>query len=209
MRGDPQGRMFATAKELLWRQRQIEVFPYDNEEVLLSLYPPQVQDITVASEYQIQWVNMDKCLTRERSVIVELNGEAGHGFWMRFATDVAAPKGGDSLVLSEDNFHFAEIKAWWDRAAKIHAELGEYQAALWAFFARADHPLLVKKYWPELLSFVDFELLPSQVAPNLTKRRVVPMPTDEHRSGIITTLAGSTLLTPYECIAWVDYEADK
>lgn len=209
MRGDPPARMFATVKELLWRQRQIEVFPYVNEEVLLSLYPPQTQDVTIATENQILWGNLDKCLTRDGAVIVELKGEAGHAFWMKFSTKVAAPSGGDSLTLSEINFHYAEIKAWWDRATKIHIELGGFQGALWEFFRRADHPLLVEKYWPELLPFVDFELLPSQETPNLSKRRIVKLPEAEVREGITTTLAGSTLLPEYECTAWVDYEAEK
>ncbi len=209
MRGDPPARMFAVAKELLWRQRQIEVFPYVNEEVLLSLYPPQVQDVTVATENQILWGNMDKCLTRDRAVVVELLGEAGHAFWMKFETQVAAPSGGDSLTLSEINFHYIKIKAWWNRATKIHTELGAYQGKLWDFFQRADHPLLVEKYWPELLPFVDFEPLPSQETPNLSKRRIVKLPEVEVREGIIITLAASTLLEEYECTAWVDYEAEK
>lgn len=201
--------MFATVKELIWRQRQIEVFPYDQQEVLLSLYPEAMQDVTLSSDEKIEWLNVDSCLTRDRAVIIEIKGEAGHAFWMKFPTKVVAPIGGASLTLSEDNFHYGEIENWWKNATKIHRELQEYQDALWQFFSRADHPLLVKKYWTELLPFVDFELLPSYEEPNLNKRRVVPMPDEAIREGVITTLAASTLLTPYACTAWVDYEADK
>ncbi len=207
--GDPANRMFTTAKELLWRQRQIEVFPYDNGEVLLSLYPNAMQDVALTGEEYVQWMNVDKCLARDRSVIVELKGEPGHAFWMKFDQTVVAPNAGDSLALPDSNFHYVEISAWWDRATKIHSELGEYQDALWEFFSRADHPLLVEKYWSELLPFVDFELLPSQVLPQLNKRRVVPMPEEKTREGIINTLAGSTLLPVHTCNAWVDYEAEK
>ncbi len=209
MEGDPPARMFTAAKELLWRQRQIEVFPYTNEEVLLSLYPTAMQDVALVGEELIEWTNIDKCLARDRSVTVELKGEAGHAFWMKFSGPVVAPNAGDSLVLSEHNCHYDKIKVWWDHATKIHTELGEYQDALWAFFSRANHPLLVEKYWPELLPFVDFEPLPSHAVPDLNKRRVVPMPEAKIHEGVITTLAGSTLLSEHECLAWVDYEAEK
>lgn len=209
MRGDPPARMFATVKELLWRQRQIEVFPFDQQEVLLSLYPEAMQDVTLNSDERIEWMNVDACLTRDTAVLTEIKGEAGHAFWMKFPTKVVAPIGGVSLTLPEENFHYNDIESWWKNATKIHRELQEYQDALWQFFSRADHPLLVKKYWTELHPFVDFELLPSHEEPNLTKRRVVPMPDEAIREGVITTLAASTLLTPYKCTAWVDYEADK
>lgn len=209
MQGDPPARMFALAKELLWRQRQIEVFPYVNGEVLLSLYPEAMQDVTLNSDEHIAWMNVDKCLVRNRSVVVELRGEAGHAFWMKFDTAVVAPNAGDSLVLHTDNCYYDKIKLWWDRATEIHSELGAYQEALWSFFSRAHHPLLVEKYWTELLPFVTFELLLSHEEPDLKKRRVVPMPEQKIRDGIITTLAGSTLLPAHECLAWVDYEAEK
>lgn len=210
MKGDPPARMFTTAKELLWRQRQIEVFPYTNDEVLLSLYPSSMQDVALGGEDYIHWANIDKCLARDRSVTVELKGEAGHAFWMKFHNLVVAPNAGESLVLSEQNVHYTAIKKWWDEATNIHTEIGEYEALLWRFFSRADHPLLVEKHWPELLPFVDYELSYSHVARiNLDKRRIVPKPSDEICDAIITTLAGSTLLVAYECTAWVDYEAEK
>lgn len=209
MQGSPPARMYVTVKELLWRQRQIEVFPYDNGKVLRSLYPNAMQGIKFDDTEFINWANIGVCLERARSVVVEIKGEAGHAFWMKFRQSVVAPIAGSSLALPESNHHYGEIKLWWDRAMEIHTELGKYQDALWAFLSRADHPLLVEKYWPELLPFVTFAPLLSHAQPDLNRRRTVPMPSQEIRDGIITTLAGSTLLAAYECSAWVDYEAEK
>lgn len=209
MSGDPQQRMFAMAKELLWRQRCIEKFPRDREEVLLSLLPPGVQDYVLdGSNKATQWENLNHCVTLDRSVFVELMGRTGFAFWMKFDKPVISAPGAATFAMSEDNLHYDAVESWWERATDIHTELQAYQSALWDFFSKADHPQLVEKYWPELLSFVDFELLPSHEKPDLNKRRVVPMPSQKHRDGIIETLTASTLLDSYTCNAWVDYEAE-
>lgn len=201
--------MFATCKELLWRQRQIEVFPCDHHDTLMSMLPDHMQDIVGVGDDALKWHNLGRCCNRARNVIVELKGEAGYAFWMKFEWDVVSPNDGTSFILPESNANYETIKDWWDRATKIQSELSVYQDILWAFFTKADHPLLVKKHWPELHQFVDFVPSLAHEEPNLNKRRVIPLPPSHEKDGIINTLAGSTLLPSYECRAWVDYEVER
>jgi len=210
MAGDASGRMFTVAKELLWRQRQIHQFPCNKEEVLVSLLPVGMQDNLIATDtsVEIYWGNLTHCVMTDRAVIVELDGETGKAFWMRFDKKVPSPGPGTAFMMPHDNIHHGTIDNWWHKANEIHAELTEYQTALWDFLQRADHPQLVEKYWRELHPFVDFHVLTSHHQPDLNRRRLMPLPSQEHRDGIIETLAASTLLPKHTCDAWVDYEAE-
>ena len=210
MAGDPSSRMFTTAKELLWRQRQIHPFPCDKEEVLLSLFPPEIQDAVLADDVKFAWENLTHCVSMGNAFVVELDGVTGKAFWLRFAQRVPVPMDAASFTLPSTSLHFGTIYDWWHKAMEIHSELSEYEKALWDFFQRASHPMLVEKYWVELHPFINFQPNANQVMnPEiLNKRRIVPMPSEEHRNGIIETLAASTLLPPYTCSAWVDYEVE-
>jgi hypothetical protein len=106
---------------------------------------------------------------------------------------------------------YDEIVEWWEPAMETHKKLMGYEQCLHDFFSRADHPELVSKYWPDLHKFVNFPLAGNQLldSKTLNKRRVVPMPTADDAEGIIETLAGSTLLAPHKCNAWVDYETEE
>lgn len=205
MSDDPSGIMFAKAKELLWRQRQIEPFPLDTEEVFLSLFPKSMREVSLAGD---EWWNINVCLTRSTAAVIELLGEAGSAYWLKFDHEVVAPGNGATLRMCRSNPHYPAIHEWWTRASVIHAELSEYQSILWDFFQRAEHPAVVGKHWPEILPFVDFELQPSHYTPDIDKKRNIPPHSGIIREGIIHTLAGSTLLPPYDCMAWVDYETE-
>lgn len=93
---------------------------------------------------------------------------------------------------------------------KTHKRLMRYESSLYDFFAKATHPRLVKRHWPDLHKFVNFTVGASNSLSDgsLTKRRLIPMPDVEEQEEIINTLAGSTLLPEYKCDAWVDYEAE-
>ena len=211
MAGDPSSRMFTTAKELLWRQRQIHPFPCDKEEVLCSLFPPEMQDVVLVENGQFAWDNLTHCISMGNAFVVELDGVTGKAFWLRFTKRVPVPMDAASFTLPLGSPHYRTIYDWWCKAMEIHSELSEYEKALWDFFQRASHPMLVEKYWKELHPFVDFKCSPNQALNPaiLDKRRIVPMPSEEHRNGIIETLAASTLLPPYVCSAWVDYEVEE
>ncbi len=211
MSGDPSQRMVTCAKELLWRQRVIHKFPADRDEVLCSVLPPQIQDFVVTGDQgdvkTVQWENLTHCVNLGSTVIIELDGEKS--FWFGFIQKRPVPINPDSaFVMYECNPFYADILKWWEPAMRTHLKLMKYEEVLFDFFSKATHPKLVEKYWPELHKFVDFELAPNQTLTdrNFNKRRVVPMPTDEESNGIIETLAGSTLLDPHECNAWVGYE---
>ena len=212
MAGDASGRMFTVAKELLWRQRQIHQFPCNKEEVLASLLPVGMQDNIIAaapiSHLEFVWQNLTHCVMSDRAVIVEIDGETGKAFWMRFNQTVPSPGPGTAFMMPHDNIHHGTIDNWWHKANEIHAELTQYQTALWDFLQRADHPRLVEKYWLELHPFIDFPVHTAHVQPDLNRRRLMPLPSQEHRDGIIETLAASTLLPKYSCSAWVDYESE-
>jgi len=211
MVGDPSSRMFALAKELLWRQRQIYPFPCDQEEVLLSLFPTEMQDTVLTDDVRFAWNNLTHCVSTGTSCIIELDGVTGKAFWMRFDNPVPVPMNAEAFTLPSVSPHYSEVYNWWHKAMEIHSELSEYEKAVWTFIQKACHPLLVEMYWPELHTFVDFKLSPSQALNPmlLNKRRVVPMPTAAQSDGIIQTLAASTLLPPHVCTAWVDYEVEE
>ncbi len=210
MAGDPSSRMFTSAKELLWRQRQIYPFPCDKEEVLCSLFPAEMQDVVLDEDVKFAWENLTHCVSKGTSCVIELDGVTGKAFWMRFDTQVPVPMDAASFTLPNTSPHYSTVYDWWLKAMEIHSELSEYEKALWDFFQRASHPLLVEKYWAELHTFVSFKVLPTQELSKeaLNKRRIIPMPSEEHRNGIIETLAASTLLPKYNCTAWVDYEVE-
>ena len=209
MGGDPSQRMFAAAKELLWRQRVIHKFPCDRDEVLISLLPPEAQDLVLGKEIaDIQWKNLTQCVSFSSTVLIELDGKTGKAFWFTFNRLRPTPIGSDAFVMLPENRHYDEVYRWWASAYETHKKLMRYEQALYDFFSKATHPVLVEKYWPELHKFVGFQPLPNQVDPNLTKRRVVVLPSDGERTSIIETLAGSTLLEKFECNTWVDYETE-
>jgi hypothetical protein len=207
--------MFAKARELLWRQRVIHPFPVDREEVICALLPPQMQDFIVGGDPEdtenIQWENLTQCVSLSMSNIIEIDGETGKAFWFGWTGGHPSPVHPDkAFSMYASHPHYDEIVAWWHPAMETHKKLMGFEQCLHDFFARASHPRLVKKYWPELLKFVDFDVPEHQKleAREYTKRRIVPMPTAEDAAGIIETLAGSTLLDSYECNAWVDYETE-
>lgn len=215
MGGDPSQRMFTTAKELLWRQRVIHKFPVDRDEVLMSILPPQMQDFVVTGEAEdtktVQWENLTHCVNMGFTTVIELDGTTGNAFWFGFDKGRPAPVHPDKCFsMYECNPFYADIVEWWEPAMETHKKLMQYEEALFNFFSKAGHPELVSKYWPDLHKFVNFPLAGSQLLSDKdrNKRRVVPMPTDEESSGIIETLAGSTLLDEYKCNAWVDYETE-
>ncbi len=215
MRGDPFERMYSVVKELLWRQRQIQPFPCDKAEVLASLLPPEMVGYahkpTPMTGLTVEWQNLTHCISVDNSIVVELDGETGKAFWMRFGYRVPAPSQSAAFEMPPTNQYYGQLSRWWIRANEIHEELKLYQTALWDFLQRANHPKLVEKYWLELFQFVDFELHPGGLGkePNLDKRRLMPIPPEEDRNGIIETLAASTLLQVTDCDAWVDYEVEE
>lgn len=208
MGGDPSQRMYATAKELLWRQRVIHKFPCDREAVILSLLPHDAQSIVLGGKAStVEWKNLTNCVTFGHTVLIELDGEMERAFWFKFKKKV--PVGIQStgaFELPKANPFYVSVKEWWEAATKTHAKLLRYDRALFEFFGKASHPLLVEKYWPELHKFVDYELPPTHKEPNMKKRRIVTLPEDS--GGIIETLAGSTLLGHFDCRTWVDYETE-
>jgi hypothetical protein len=208
--------MVACAKELLWRQRVIHKFPADRDEVLCSMLPGHMQDFVVTGKPDnvktVQWENLTHCVNLGFTTVIELDGENGKAFWFGFVDGRPAPIHPDrAFAMYESNPFYKEIVQWWEPAMETHKKLMQYEEALFEFFSKASHPRLVEKYWPELHKFVDFELAPNQVLPDkaYNRRRIVPMPTNEESEGIIETLAGSTLLDPYECNAWVGYETGE
>ena len=211
MRGDPFERMFSVVKELLWRQRQIEFFPITPMmDVLASLLPPEMQDWDKPTD-NIYWQNLSHCISADVSIVVELEGITGRAFWMHFGTKIPAPLNAQAFTMPPDNPYFGQIDRWHKRAMVIHEELKMYETALWDFLQRAHHPELVEKYWLELHPFVNFEPHAghSMKAPDLLKRRLIPLPSEKDRAGIIETLAASTLLPVIPCDAWVDYEVGR
>lgn len=214
MGGDPSQRMFITAKELLWRQRVIHQFPVDRDDVIVSLLPPEAQDLVLnlgKSFTDYQWKNLTQCVTFNNVVLIELDGDMEQAFWFKFKRLRPTPNGNNNAFqMDRSNRHYSQVLGWHKAASVTHKRLLCYEQALFSFFSRADHPVLVEKYWPELHNFVDFELAPNQKLSDASKnkRRIVPMPTDEQRNGIIETLAGSTLLESHECNTWVDYETE-
>jgi len=213
MRGDPFERMYSAVRELLWRQRQIQPFPCDKDEVLVSLLPPEMQDWVLLPQapksMTIEWSNLTQCVSCDTSVIVELEGETGKAFWMRFDKRVPVPSQVAAFNLPSTNLHYDKLCRWWERANVIHEELKLYQTGLWDFLQRANHPKLVEKYWTELHPFVDFQLHAGALAPDLDKRRLMPLPSQEDREKIVEVLAASTLLPKLPCSAWVDYEVEE
>jgi len=216
MGGDPSQRMFSTAKELLWRQRQIHVFPCDRDEVLCSLLPPDLQDYVVElgglgdEETNIQWENLTQCVNLGMTTVVELDREHGKAFWFGWEGGKPAPVHPDkAFSMFCTNPSYAKILAWWEPAMETHKKLMRMEEALFDFFQKATHPVLVKRHWPDLHKFVDFNVGPSNSLSDgsLNKRRLVPMPDLETQEEIIDTLAGSTLLPKYDCDAWVGYES--
>lgn len=193
----------------------IHKFPVDRDDVLMSILPPQMQDFVVlgdpANVKTVQWENLTHCVNMGFTTVIELDGTTGKAFWFGFDEGRPAPVHPDkAFAMYECNPFYADIVKWWEPAMETHSKLMQYEEALFNFFSKAGHPVLVEKYWPELHKFVNFELTLNQtLSPvSLAKRRVVPMPTDEESTGIIETLAGSTLLDEYKCDAWVDYETE-
>lgn len=207
MRGDPFERMYSTVRELLWRQRQIQPFPCNKENVLASLLPREMKYWN-KPQNNTEWRNLSHCISADTSIVVELDGVTGQAFWMHFDHKIPAPMNSAAFAMPQINPYYTQISHWWKRAMEIHEELKLYEAALWDFLQRATHPKLVEKYWPELHPFVDFQLHPGGLVkdPDLNKRRMMPMPEAKDRVGLIETLAASTLLPVIPCNAWVDYE---
>ena len=214
MRGDPSERMFSTAKELLWRQRQIHPFPCDQRKVLMSILPKKMESWIVRPHDPItscRWLNLSRCVHTGRSAIIELDGRTGKAFWMLF--DDVVPTTGNAIALEmpSNSEYYAKVYSWWKKADVIHEELKMYQSQLWDFLQRAPHPKLVKKYWEELHSFVNFDTHAAHFIkePDLNKRRIMPQPNQAQCDKIIECLAASTLLPVVGCTAWVDYEAEE
>ena len=218
MGGDPSQRMFSIAKELLWRQRQIHKFPCDREDVLCSLLPGELQDYILADSLgedskvkNVRWENLTHCVNLGFSSIIEIDGETGKAFWFSWDGGQPAPVHPDkAFAMYASHPSYDEIVAWWESATETHKRLMRYESSLYDFFAKATHPQLVKRHWPDLYKFVNFEVGPSNSLTDgsLNKRRLVPMPDLEEQEEIINTLAGSTLLPVHKCNAWVDYETE-
>ena len=212
--GSPSQRMFSTAKELLYRQRVIHQFPVDRDEVLCTLLPPEMQDYILSDGLEsggktIRWENLTHCVNLGFTAVIEIDAETDNAFWFGWTGGHPAPVHPDkTFAMYESCPFYKEIVEWWGPAMETHKRLIQYEQALFAFLSRADHPLLVEKYWPELHTFVNYELLRNQKEPDMVKRRVVPMPTNDEAVGIIETLAGSTLLEKYKCNAWVGYDTE-
>ena len=213
MGGDPSQRMFSTAKELLWRQRVIHPFPCNKDEVLCSLLPGEIQGYIIGSDARdAQWRNLIQCVNLGMSNIIEIDGETGKGFWLGWNGGHPSPVHPDKVMsIYENNPHWRDIVAWYGPAMETHKKLMRYEETLHDFFSRANHPVLVRKYWPELHTFVDFPIGAGQeiTSAEIAKRRMVSMPTHEDAVDIIETLAGSTLLEKYDCTAWVGYEVEE
>lgn len=193
----------------------IHKFPVDRDEVLCSILPPQLRDFLIDGDpgnvKTVQWENLTHCVNLGFTTVIELDGTAGKAFWFGFDAGRPTPVHPDRFFAMYGGNPFYEvIMEWWEPAMDTHKKLIHYEEALFEFFGKAGHPELVKKYWPDLYKFVNFELTQNQALSDkdFNKRRVVPMPTNEESSGIIETLAGSTLLDPYKCDAWVDYETE-
>ena len=203
--------MYSVVKELLWRQRQIQPFPITPMmNVLASLLPVEMRDWEKPTD-NIEWQNLSHCISADTSIVVELDGETGRAFWMHFGCKIPAPLNAQAFIIPLCNPYFGQIDRWWRRAMVIHEELKMYETALWDFLQRACHPQLVEKYWSELHPFIDFQLHPGHTmkGPDLNKRRLMPVPPEKDRIGIIETLAASTLLPVIPCDAWVDYEVGR
>jgi len=217
MGGDPSQRMFSTAKELLWRQRQIHKFPADRDDVLISLLPAELQDYVTsgglgdAQVKNVQWENLTHCVNLGFTSVIEIDGEHGRAFWFGWPEGKPAPVHPDkAFAMYASHPNYDEIVEWYGPAMETHHRLMEMESDLHSFFQKATHPVLVKRHWPELHKFVDFKVGPSNSLSDgsLNKRRLISLPEKEFMDEIIETLAGSTLLTKYECDAWVDYETE-
>lgn len=215
MGGDPSQRMFSTAKELLWRQRQIHMFPCDRDDVLCSLLPGELQDYVTSEGLgdslvkNVRWENLTHCVNLGMTTTVELDGTTDMAFWFGWNGGKPAPVHPDkAFAMYASHPNYEEVKAWWDAAIVTHKKLMHMEELLFDFFKKATHPVLVKRHWPDLHKFVDFKVMLSNSLSDgsLKKRRIVPMPDVEEQEEIINTLAGSTLLPPYDCDAWVGYE---
>ena len=217
MGGDPSQRMFSTAKELLWRQRQIHPFPCDRDETLVALLPGQMQDFILNEGLgeniakNVQWENLTHCVNLGYTTTIEIDGEHGNAFWFGWRGGRPAPVHPDkAFAMYGGHPYYDAITAWWKNAKHTHDKLIAMEQDLHAFFSKATHPTLVKRHWPDLFKFVNFKVGPSNSLSDgsLDKRRLIPMPDQPSKDEIITTLAGSTLLPKYECNAWVDYETE-
>ena len=213
MRGDPSERMFATTKELLWRQRQIHPFPCNQKKVLASILPKKAKGWVSHPGNQVagcQWLNLSQCVNTGRTVILELGGVTGKAFWMRFEEPVPCPGNSIALNIPTGSKYYDKVYVWWQKANVIHEELRAYQSDLWDFLQRSNHPDLVKKYWGELYPFIEYAMHVNYARDiDLTKRRVVVQPNQAQCDSIIECLAASTLLPVVPCTAWVDYEAEE
>lgn len=217
MGGDPSQRMFATAKELLWRQRQIHKFPCDRDDVLISLLPGELQDYVVDHTVggdavkNVRWENLTHCVNLGMTSTIEIDGENGKAFWFGWNGGKPAPVSpSQAFAMYASHPNYDEIVEWWGPAFETHKRLMHMEELLHTFFQKATHPVIVKRHWPDLHKFVDFKVGPSNSLSDgtLNKRRVIKMPTEYETHEIITTLAGSTLLPKYDCNAWVDYETE-
>ncbi len=211
--GDPANRMFVTARELLWRRRQIHKFPIDKDVLLLSMVPSEVWDYVLTWKGTYKWNNLTRCVNMANSCIVELGGKVGNAFWMNFGPKLLRPCPANSTTafeLSRVNPHYKAVKKWWDEAQIMHGQLKKYEGLLYRMFMKADHPLLIKDLWPDLYKFVKFKPPKGQEQPKSRRRQLtVPLPSALDKIAIIEILAGSTLLPEYTPDVWVDYEVEE
>lgn len=217
MGGDPSQRMFSTAKELLWRQRQIHKFPCDRDDVLISLLPGQMQDFVVEGGLgenlvkNVKWENLTHCVNLGLTTSIEIDGENGKAFWFGWEGGKPAPVHPDkAFAMYASHPNYDEIVAWWGPAMETHKRLMQMEQDLYDFFKKADHPRHVERHWPDLFKFVNFKMGPSNSLTDgsLNKRRLMLTPDIEQQEAIINVMAGSTLLPKYRCNAWVDYETE-
>lgn len=204
---------FAYCMELMKRKRQIEVLPYQTDIVVRSLFPIWFWDDgnlrSMAEE------NLKRCVAvtpANDPLHIYLGGDRSQVFWLKPELLPEQPQNGVSLVelwVGHEFYH--PIMAWYKKAEVIQEAIGGVEGYLWDFFEQVEYGSDIKTSWPEIYHFI----APHVTIPATQQQRkgrykagIGGTPSRDNRDKVIQHLAGTTLLKPYDCHAWVDFSME-
>lgn len=208
-RGSCSSIFFAYCMELMRRKRQIEVFPYQTDLVVRSLFPTWFWE---DDQRGLAEENLKRCVTMtptSDALHVYLGTDKGQVFWLKPELLLSHPQNGVSMVeLWTGHEYYWRIEAWYQKASVIQETIGNTEGFLWEFFEQVEFGSDIRKSWPEIYHFVRPHItIPEAQQERNTgyKSGRAATPKQENREKVMAELAGTTLLKSYDCHAWVDF----
>ncbi len=197
--------------ELMRRKRQIEILPIQTDIVVRSLFPVWLWEEHTRSCAE---ENLKRCVATAPAndpLHVYLGEDRSQVFWLKAELLPEQPLNGVSLVelwVGHEFYH--SIVAWYNKAEVIQEAIGTVEGYLWDFFEQVEYGSDIQARWPEIYHFV----APHVTIPEAQRQRKGKYKnrgaavSRANQDQVIRHLAGTTLLKPYDCRAWVDFSME-